>query len=80
MSAPLLRERELFLAKKQSEVNGIRSLQMTADQLLFATLHLPLTNEDATVSLSEILVMQHIYDGPKSTFLVSTWDVFQPPT
>ena len=39
MNAPLLRERELFLVKKQSEGNGIRSLQMTADQLLFATLH-----------------------------------------
>ena len=72
MNAPLLRERELFLAKKQSEGNGIRSLQMTADQLLFATFHLPLANECTMVSLSEILAMQHNYDGPKSTFLVST--------
>ena len=31
--------------KKQSEGNGLRSLQMTADQLLFATHHLSLTNE-----------------------------------
>ena len=72
MDAPLLCERELFLAKKQSEGNGIRSLQMAADQLLFATLHLSLGDEHAKVSLSEILVMQHNYDGPKSTFLVST--------
>ena len=72
MNAPLLRERELFLVKKQSEGNGIRSLQMTADQLLFATLHLSLGNEGSMVSLSEIMVMQNNYDGPKSTFLVST--------
>ena len=72
MNAPLLRERELFLVKKQSEGNGIRSLQMTADQLLFATLHLSLGNEGTMVSLSEIMVMQNNYDGPKSTFLVST--------
>lgn len=72
INAPLLQERELFLAKKLSEGNGIRSLQMTADQLLYATLHLPLVNEGTTVSLSEILVMQNNYDGPKSTFLVST--------
>ena len=31
--------------KIQSEGNGLRSLQMTADQLLFATHHLSLTNE-----------------------------------
>lgn len=43
MSAPLLRERDSFLSKKQSEGNGLRSLQMTADQLLFATHHLSLT-------------------------------------
>ena len=49
MNAPLLRERELFLVKKQSEGNGIRSLQMTADQLLFATLHLSLGNEGTIV-------------------------------
>lgn len=72
MNAPLLREREQFLVKKQSEGNGIRSLQMTADQLLFATLHLSLDDEHTTVSLSEILAMQHNYDGPKSNFLVST--------
>lgn len=72
MSAPLLQERESFLAKKQSEGNGIRSLQMTADQLLFATLHLPLTNVTATVGLPDILSMQRVYDGPKSNFLVST--------
>ena len=72
MNAPLLREREQFLVKKQSEGNGIRSLQMTADQLLFATLHLSLGNEGSMVSLSEIMVMQNNYDGPKSTFLVST--------
>ena len=72
MNAPLLRERELFLAKKQSEGNGIRSLQMTADQLLFATIHLPLANEGTTAGVSEILAMQSNYDGPKSTFLVST--------
>lgn len=40
MNAPLLRERDSFLSKKQSEGNGLRSLQMTADQLLFATHHL----------------------------------------
>lgn len=72
MSAPLLRERESFLAKKQSEGNGIRSLQMTADQLLFATLQLPLTNGAATVGLPDILSMQRTYEGPKSNFLVST--------
>lgn len=72
VSAPLLRERESFLSKKQSEGNGLRSLQMTADQLLFATLHLPLTNETVMVDLSNILAMQRDYDGPKSTFLVST--------
>ena len=55
MNAPLLREREQFLVKKQSEGNGIRSLQMTADQLLFATLHLSLGNEGTIVSLSEIM-------------------------
>ena len=64
MNAPLLRERELFLVKKQSEGNGIRSLQMTADQLLFATLHLSLGNEGTIVSLSEIMVMHNNYDGP----------------
>ena len=74
MNAPLLRERKMFHVKKQSEENGIRSLQMTADQLLFATLHLSLGNEGTMVSLSEIMVMQNNYDGPKSTFLVSTED------
>lgn len=72
MSAPLLREREAFLSKKQAEGNGLRSLQMTADQLLFATIHLSLTNETVMVDLSNILAMQRDYDGPKSTFLVST--------
>ena len=72
MSAPLLRERESFLAKKQSEGNCIRSLQMTADQLLFATLHLPLTNETAMVELPSLLALQSAYNGPKSNFLVST--------
>lgn len=72
MSAPLLRERESFLSKKQSEGNGLRSLQMTADQLLFATHHLSLTNETVMVDLSNILAMQRDHDGPKSTFLVST--------
>ena len=72
MSAPLLRERDSFLSKKQSEGNGLRSLQMTADQLLFATHHLSLTNDTVMVDLSNILAMQRDYDGPKSTFLVST--------
>lgn len=72
MNAPPLRERELFLAKKQPEGNSIRSLQMTAEQLLFATIHLPLANEGTTVGVSEILAMQSNYDGHKSTFLVST--------
>lgn len=72
MSAPLLRERESFLSKKQSEGNCLRSLQMTADQLLFTTHHLSLTNETVMVDLSNILAMQRVYDGPKSTFLVST--------
>ena len=74
MNAPLLRERKMFHVKKQSEENGIRSLQMTADQLLFATRHLSLDNEVTMVSLSEIMVMQNNYDGPISTFLVSTED------
>lgn len=72
MSAPLLQERESFLAKKQAEGNGLRSLQMTADQLLFATLHLPLTNETAMVELPSLLALQSAYNGPKSNFLVST--------
>lgn len=43
MTAPLLRERELFLVKKQSEGNGIRSLQMTADQLFdYSGINVPL--------------------------------------
>ena len=45
---------------------------MTADQLLFATHHLSLTNDTVMVDLSNILAMQRDYDGPKSTFLVST--------
>ena len=72
MGAPLLRERESFLSKKQAEGNGLRSLQMAADQLLFATLHLSLTDGADTVELPNILAMQRAYDGPKSTFLVST--------
>ena len=72
MNAPLLRERKMFHVKKQSEENGIRSLQMTAEQLLFATRHLSLDNEGTMVSLSEIMVMQNNYDGPKTTVLVSS--------
>ena len=72
MSAPLLQEREAFLAKKQAEGNGLRSLQMTADQLLFTTIHLPLTNATTMVGLTDIVAMQHEFDGPKSSFLVST--------
>ena len=72
MSAPLLQERESFLAKKQAEGNGLRSLQMTADQLLFATIHLSLTNATTMVGLTDVVAMQHEYDGPKSNFLVST--------
>lgn len=63
MSAPLLRERDSFLSKKQSEGNGLRSLQMTVDQLLFATHHLSLTNDTVMVDLSNILAMQRDYDG-----------------
>ena len=44
MSAPLLRERDSFLSKKQSEGNGLRSLQMTADQLLFREFNIFLYN------------------------------------
>ena len=36
---------------------------MTADQLLFATHHLSLTNETVMVDLSNILAMQRDYDG-----------------
>ena len=43
MNAPLLKERELFLSKKQAKGNGLRSLQMTADQLLYAIHYLSLT-------------------------------------
>lgn len=69
MSAPLLKERELFLSKKQAKGNGLRSLQMTADQLLFATRHLSLNNETVMVDLSNILAMQRDYDREFNTFL-----------
>lgn len=72
ISAPLLPERESFLAKKKGEGNGLRSLQMTADQLLFATLQLQLSDGSTVVESSAIMAMQSMYEGPKASFLVST--------
>lgn len=72
MSAPLLRERDSFLTKKKCEGNGIRSLQMTADQLLFATHYLRLSNDSAKIGMQVIFDMQRCYEGPKPSFLVST--------
>ena len=72
MNAPLLKERELFLSKKQPKGNGLRSLQMTADQLLYVTHYLSLTKETVTVELPKILAMQCAYSGSKPSSLVST--------
>ncbi len=72
LSAPLLNEREAFLEKKKSEGNGLRSLQMTADQLCFAATHLASLERKHIIPLSEITALRDKWRGPKTNFFVST--------
>ena len=74
MNAPLLKERELFLSKKQAKGNGLRSLQMTADQLLYAIHYLSLTK----VFIQLHIISQYYVKNLKTLWHTATY-VYNSP-
>src|SRR5690554_365312 len=73
LSSPLLKEREAFITLKKNKGRCLRSLQMTADYLLFAVKNLNLAqNEQRIVKLEEIIACRDTWKDKKFWFYVST--------
>lgn len=73
LSAPLLKEREGFITLKKDKGRCLRSLQMTADYLLFAVKNLNLgKSKPRIVKLEEIMACRAVWKDKKFWFYVST--------
>src|SRR5690554_6617295 len=73
LSSPLLKEREAFITLKKDKGRCLRSLQMTADYLLFAVKNLNLgKSKSRIVKLEEIIACRDVWKDKKFWFYVST--------
>ena len=73
LNAPLLNEREVFITLKKDKNRCLRSLQMTADYLLFAVKYLNLSEKKPKIiKLEEIIACQNDWKDKKFWFYVST--------
>lgn len=73
LSSPLLKERIAFISLKKDKGRCLRSLQMTADHLLFAVKNLNLSkNNLRIVNLEEIIACRDVWKDKKFSFYVST--------
>lgn len=73
LGSPLLNEREAFINLKKEKGRCLRSLQMTADYLLFSVKNLNLDkNMPRIVKLKEIIACRDIWKDKKFWFYVST--------
>ena len=73
LGSPLLNEREAFIKLKKDKGRCLRSLQMTADYLLFAVKNLNLgRNMPKIVKLKEITAFRDVWIDKKIWFYVST--------
>jgi len=69
LSAPLLKEREGFITLKKDKGRCLRSLQMTADYLLFAVKNLNLgKSKPRIVKLEEIIACRAVWKDKKFWF------------
>ena len=73
LGAPLLNEREAFITLKKDKGRCLRSLQMTADYLLFAVKNLNLGESMPRIAkLEEIIACRAVWKDKKFWFYVST--------
>ena len=73
LDSPLLNERETFIKLKKDKGRCLRSLQMTADYLLFAVKNLNLDKSmPRIVKLKEIIACRDVWMDKKFWFYVST--------
>lgn len=73
LNASLLKERIMFLEKMKKNGNGLRSIQITADYLLFAVNNLHLKDDILErISLHQIKACGLLFGSSKQNFLIST--------